>query len=139
MRSVICLVVSGLFLLNATVHAAQGRGSTNFKTLKTTPKVESNSDVVVRASLTFSSRDIEVIRTHYAPQHRTLPRGLQKKVARGGQLPPGWQKKMEPFPSSLSRVLVPLPDGYKRGVYEGHAVIYDPLTHAIKDIIQLVI
>ena len=60
-------------------------------------------------------------------------------MARGGQLPPGWQKKMESFPSSLDRVLLPLPNGYKRGVYDGHAVIYDPLTHAIKDIIQLVI
>lgn len=24
-----------------------------------------------------------------------LPRGLQKKVARGGELPPGWQKKLQ--------------------------------------------
>ncbi|WP_432473230.1 hypothetical protein [Amphritea sp. HPY] len=25
---------------------------------------------------------------------RSLPRGLQKKLARGGELPPGWQKKV---------------------------------------------
>ena len=25
---------------------------------------------------------------------KTLPKGLQKKVARGGELPPGWQKKL---------------------------------------------
>jgi hypothetical protein len=24
-----------------------------------------------------------------------LPKGLQKKVARGGELPPGWQKKLQ--------------------------------------------
>ena len=25
----------------------------------------------------------------------SLPKGLQKKVARGGELPPGWQKKLQ--------------------------------------------
>lgn len=29
-------------------------------------------------------------------KQRTLPRGLQKKLARDGKLPPGWQKKVAP-------------------------------------------
>jgi hypothetical protein len=28
-------------------------------------------------------------------EESSLPRGLQKKVARGGQLPPGWEKKLK--------------------------------------------
>ena len=48
-----------------------------------------------------------------------------KRYARTGQLPPGWQKKVEPFPASLERECAPLPAGYRRGVIDAHAVIYD--------------
>jgi hypothetical protein len=74
----------------------------------------------------FSTHDTVVIREHYAPQYRSLPPGLQKKYARTGKLPPGWQKKMTPMPVALERRLEPLPTGYHRGVFEGHAVIYRP-------------
>ena len=50
----------------------------------------------------------------------------------------GWQRKMEPFPASLDRILTPLPGNYRRGVIDGHAVIYDPLTMAIYDTLQLI-
>ncbi len=76
--------------------------------------------------MVFSTHDTTVIREHYAPQYRSLPPGLQKKYARTGQLPPGWQKKMTPMPVVLERRLEPLPSGYQRGVFEGHAVIYKP-------------
>ncbi|WP_114695171.1 hypothetical protein [Motiliproteus coralliicola] len=52
-------------------------------------------------------------------QDKSLPKGLQKKLARGGELPPGWQRKLqpgdnltaemldqaEPLPRELDRVL----------------------------------
>lgn len=58
-------------------------------------------------------------------KHKTLPHGLQKKLARGGQLPPGWQNKVvrgevlgndilrqsEYLPSALTRRLPELEDG----------------------------
>ena len=74
----------------------------------------------------FSTRDAQLIREHYAPQYRNLPPGLQKKFARTGTLPPGWQKKLEPLPVGLERQLAGLPEGYRRGVIDGHAVIYRP-------------
>jgi hypothetical protein len=74
----------------------------------------------------FSTHDVQIIREHYAPKYRNLPPGLQKKLARTGSLPPGWQKKLEPLPFELERRLVGLPDGYRRGVIDGHAVIYRP-------------
>jgi hypothetical protein len=49
------------------------------------------------------------------PRYRTLPRGLQKKLARTGQLPPG----------------------YRRGVVDGHAVIFDDRTHVLLDVAVL--
>ena len=83
-------------------------------------------DSAVAVRISWSSREVEIIRRHYAPKYRRLPPGLQKKYARTGQLPPGWQKKMEPFPASLERDCARLPAGYHRGVFDGHAVIYNP-------------
>jgi hypothetical protein len=85
----------------------------------------------------FTSREVGIIRQHYAPRYRRLPPGLQKKYARTGQLPPGWQKKMEPFPVEVERELVVLPSGYRRGVLDGHAVIYNPRTQVIIDVAVL--
>ena len=127
MRSLICLVITGLFLGMAPVHAAQGRGNGNFKIASTATKPVSDVEIVVR-SVGWSPREIEVIRTHYSQPSTNLPPGLQKKVARGGQLPPGWQKKMQPFPANVDRALLPLPTGYQRGVVDGHAVIYNGTT-----------
>jgi hypothetical protein len=75
--------------------------------------------------VTFAARDVEVIRSHYRGKHNGLPPGLAKKYARTGQLPPGWQKKMEPLSPAIERSLPPLPKGYRRGVIDAHAVIYD--------------
>jgi len=82
----------------------------------------------VAVHVAWGSRDVEVIRAHYAPQYRgrRLPPGLAKKYARTGQLPPGWQKKMQPMPVVLESQLPPLPPDHHRGVIEGVAVIYDP-------------
>ena len=127
MRSLICLVITGLFLGMSPVHAGQGRGNGNFKIARTATKPVSDVEIVVR-SVGWSPREIEVIRTHYSQPSTSLPPGLQKKVARGGQLPSGWQKKMQPFPASVDRALAPLPTGYQRGVVDGHAVIYNGTT-----------
>ena len=81
----------------------------------------------------FGTREVEILKTHYRGKHASLPPGLAKKYARTGQLPPGWQKKMQPLPPALERTLPPLPAGYRRGVIDAHAVIYDG-TGAIIDV-----
>lgn len=91
----------------------------------------------VNVHVAFGASDVQIIRAHYAPRYRKLPKGLQKKYARTGQLPPGWQKKMEPMPVVIERELVVLPAGYKRGVIDGHAVIYNPRTSVIVDVAVL--
>ena len=80
--------------------------------------------MAVRVS--WTTHDVEVIRRHYTPKYRDLPPGLRKKYQRTGELPPGWQKKMEPLPERLEQECAPLPTGYRRGVFDGHAVIYNP-------------
>ena len=91
----------------------------------------------VAVSVRFSTGEQRVIREYYAPRYKSLPPGLQKKVARGGALPPGWQKKMQPFPVEVERRLEPLPAGYGRGVIDGHAVIYSTRSHTVIDVAVL--
>ena len=105
---------------------AQGRGHAKQDAKHNDVKNEAVSGTQTQIHVVFSTHDTTVIREHYAPQYRSLPPGLQKKYARTGQLPPGWQKKMTPMPVVLERRLEPLPSGYQRGVFEGHAVIYKP-------------
>jgi hypothetical protein len=84
--------------------------------------------------VTFSKGDVGIIREYYAPRYRALPPGLRKKYARTGQLPPGWQKRFQPFEPALERQLVVLPAGYRRGIIDGQAVILDARTHVVIDV-----
>jgi len=119
------VLLAGQLVAGATLRA-QGRGHGKPNAKHDDVKHEAVSGTQTQIHVVFSTHDTTVIREHYAPQYRSLPPGLQKKYARTGQLPPGWQKKMTPMPVVLERRLEPLPSGYQRGVFEGHAVIYKP-------------
>jgi hypothetical protein len=115
-------------LLMTIAPALAGEPGKNNKHAKGRP---AESHVVVRETRVavggvhyFAVEHVKVIRTHYAPRYRNLPPGLRKKYARTGQLPPGWEKKMEPLPVAIERDLPRLPDGYRRGVIDAHVVIH---------------
>ena len=65
-----------------------------------------------------------------------LPPGLQKKLERNGELPPGLQKKLEPLPVDLDRQLPRLPDSWERVIVERDIVLIDRRTNRILDIIE---
>ena len=96
-----------------------------------------DSDARIALDVRFGPIELRLLRNHYAPRYRNLPPGLQKKIARGGQLPHGWRKKFESFPAPLEHDLRPLPRGFGRGVLDGHAVIYDSRTHVVVDVAVL--
>lgn len=128
-----------VLLVGATVvhaEAGQGRGMKHAKQASAREH-DSRSDANVSVHVVFGSGDIRILRDHYAPRYRSLPPGLQKKVARGRALPPGWQKKFETFPVVVERQLPPLPRGYRRGVIDGHAVIYNSRTNVVVDLAVL--
>jgi hypothetical protein len=138
MKLRISLTIAALLLTSVELTAD---GSQKHK-----PKHENGgSTVVVRDAdrpaasvhIVFSSHDARVIREYYAPRYQNLPPGLQKKMARGGSLPPGWQKKIRPLPVVVERELVVLPTGYRRGVIDGHAVIYKSGSPTIIDVAVL--
>jgi hypothetical protein len=126
MRTTSVLIVSLLLLGNGGVIADEQGASKKDKDAK---HAKGHQDTVgapvATVQVAWTTHDVEVIRRYYTPKYRNLPPGLQKKYARTGQLPPGWQKKMEPFPASLERECAPLPTGYRRGVIDAHAVIYN--------------
>ncbi len=86
-----------------------------------------------------------------AKKQKKIPRGLQKKVARGGALPPGWQKKVargevidpvvyehsRPLPPDLVRMLPPQPQGTVIVTVEGKAVRLLEATKTILDVFDL--
>lgn len=127
MRAAICVTIC--VLLSSSPAAAKpsedpGRGKKAKKAV-TTERVEKRY---------FPVLDVRVIQEYYAPRYRTLPPGLQKKLVRTGHLPPGWERKLEPFPVVVERQLIPLPSPYRRGVLDGYAVVYDPRTQVIVDV-----
>jgi hypothetical protein len=122
-RRIIVLTIAGIFLSTAAPGADHQKRPKKHKDGPHAAASDGGSAVVV--SVSWGTRDIEIVRRHYAPRYRNLPPGLQKKYARTGQLPPGWQKKVEPFPASLEHQCTPLPAGYRRGVIDAHTVIYN--------------
>ena len=129
MRKAIYLAIVGLL---ATSVAGASDATRNGK--KNTAGKDHASETSVAVHVAFLPREVRIIREYYTPRYRNLPPGLEKKYRRTGQLPPGWQKKMEPFPVTIERQLQVLPAGYGRGVIDGHAVIYNNRTQVIADI-----
>ncbi len=81
----------------------------------------------------------------------SLPKGLQKKVARGGELPPGWQKKLQKgqvldkavvsHGGAVSPQLkVKLPVGDKGSVditLDGKVIRLDKVTRKVLDVFEV--
>jgi hypothetical protein len=123
-KQLLAVTLVGVLLGGGVLTTAKERKGKKHKDSKVTSHATSRASSV-HVQVAFGAREIDVMRTHYAPQVRSLPPGLAKKYARTGQLPPGWQKKMQPMPVVVERELVVLPAGYHRGFIEGHAVIYN--------------
>ena len=126
MKIVICAATLALFVIPLSA-AAHGRPDKHYA--ERVERVPARGEVHV----VFSRGDVGVLRGYYAPRYRNLPPGLQKKLARTGHLPPGWERRVEPFPVIVERRLVVLPADYRRGVIDGNAVIYSPRSGIIID------
>jgi len=99
------------------------------------------------AVISFGPADRRVITQYFgntsnlppglAKRGGNLPPGLEKQLRRNGQLPPGLQKRLTALPEELDRRLPRLPDIYRRGTIGHRAVIYDPTTMMILDMIDI--
>ncbi len=66
-------------------------------------------------------------------KQKGLPPGIQKKLARGGTMPPGIAKRN--LPNDLDRQLPPPPDGYERVVVGNDVILAEINTGIIADIL----
>jgi hypothetical protein len=85
----------------------------------------------------FRREDYSAVQRYYNGP-RDLPPGLRKKYYRTGKLPPGWEKKIRPFPPELVRLLPPAPPNCGRGYIDGVAIVYDRRTRIILDSMDLI-
>lgn len=90
-----------------------------------------------KADRYFRDQD-RVYVTRYYNGPRDLPPGQRKKLYRDGTLPPGWEKRFAPMPAVAIQQLPPIPPGYQAGYYGGYAVVIDPKTRVIYDIMDIV-
>jgi Ni/Co efflux regulator RcnB len=109
-------------------------------------------------SETFSPAERNLIRAHLngserkaAKQRQELPYGLQKKIARGGSLPPGWRDKVVPghsldyqvyrqgesLPGDLLRRLPPPPVGSEIIRVDEKIILLNTTTRTILDAFDL--
>jgi hypothetical protein len=95
-----------------------------------------NNDGGDQDSRYFRTEDYGAIE-HYYSGARNVPPGLRRKYYRTGTLPPGWQKKLQPFPPELARQLPPPPPNCDRGYIDGVAIVYNRTTRVILDSIDL--
>ena len=86
----------------------------------------------------FRRGDYAAVQRYYNGP-KDLPPGLRKKYYRTGKLPPGWEKKIRPFPPELVRVLPPPPPNCERAYIDGVAVVYDVRTRIIIDFLDVTV
>lgn len=67
------------------------------------------------------------------PKKKGLPPGIQKKLARGGTLPPGIAKQY--LPDGLISQLPPVPQGYERRIIGNDVLLVQIDTGVIADIV----
>ena len=121
MRTALCVMTAVLLVGTATSDAAQRRENrrpdARYAWDRADDRLDDDRDYRRDANRSvqseFSTGDRRVVREYDEPRYRRLPPGLQKKYSRTGQLPPGWQRKIQPLPSAVERQLMVLPREYR--------------------------
>ena len=117
MKPLICVMLAGVLLGSATVGVdeAEAKGPKHWK--------HRHHDGCDHGRY-VSDREVYLVREYYRPHYRHEPRVVHGYY-RSGYLPPGWHRRMRPYPVYIERDLVVLPHGYRRGIIDGHAVVYN--------------
>src|SRR5262252_2227421 len=132
MRALMLLVVAGFMTISPQGVTAKDHGDEHGRKHGRDDDDEDRDRHRRFGDSCFREDHLRVIRGYYV--ERGLPPGLAKKYYRTGQLPPGWQKKIQPFPYEVERSLPPVPPGYARGYVDGYAVVYQPRTQVVIDL-----
>jgi hypothetical protein len=125
MKSLICVMLAGVMLGGATIGVseaeADGRKGGKHRYSRGHDR---DDDRHGRRDRYFSDREVILVREYYTPRYRHEGRG-HYKYYRSGYLPRGWHRRMRAYPVYVEREVVVLPRGYRRGIIDGHAVVYN--------------
>ena len=128
MKPLIYAMLAGVMLGGATIAVedaeAGGRKHRKHRVVYDDRHYRGDDDDDDRHRGYISHREVHVIREYYGPRYRHRPRGVRHHYYRRGYLPGGWHRRVEPYPVFVRDVVV-LPRGYRRGIIDGHAVIYN--------------
>jgi hypothetical protein len=124
-RSLATIMIASALLSGAVFVDRAEAGDKRHKNRHAAVAYDRHPDGYYTRDRYFRDRDIVVIRDYYRPYYRPLPPGLRQRYYRTGDLPPGWAKRVRPVPVSVERELVAVPYGYRRGLIDGHAVVYN--------------
>lgn len=133
MKSLICVMLAGVMLGGATIGvseaAADDRKGGKHRYSRHDDRDDDwdddrDHDRRDRRRRYFSDREVILVRDYYRPRYRHEGRG-HYKYYRSGYLPRGWHRRMRPYPVYVEREVVVLPRGYRRGIIDGHAVVYN--------------
>jgi Ni/Co efflux regulator RcnB len=128
MKSLICVVLAGV-LLGGTPFAVGDAEAGERKHWKHRGGHDRDRrhdrDDRHRGGRYFSDREVYLVREYYGPRYVREPRGPRYRYYRSGYLPRGWHRRVRPYPVYIEREVVVLPHGHRRGIIDGHAVVYN--------------
>ena len=129
MKPLICVMLATVLLGGATVGAgvAEAHGRKHWKHRHHDNRdYRDDRDDGYRGGRGryVSDREAYLVREYYRPHYRHDP-WPRHRYYRSGYLPRGWHRRVRPYPVYVERDLIVLPRGYRRGIIDGHAVVYD--------------
>jgi hypothetical protein len=90
-----------------------------------------------RPGYTFRPSDRDRMRRYYARNLGYINRARRPRFVIGGYIPLGDRRYFTPVPAPLLGYLPPPPPGYAVGYFQGYCVVYDPVTFALLNFIDL--
>lgn len=155
MRSVILFTLLLLLTTNLSAKNSKDKEKKKQQQKSSMAAEHDNKHLSVSATL-FNDRERQVLKDYRSEtqdkkkKQKKLPKGLQKKLDRGGSLPPGWQKKLKtgsvidrdtyrharPLPDSVVARLPMGPSGTVIVEIEGEIVRLAEATLTIIDILK---
>jgi Ni/Co efflux regulator RcnB len=87
----------------------------------------------------FRQQDTQKLRQHYNQTNyrHQVDASHRAHLVRGGHLPSDWHAHIHPLPPQYVRELPPPPAGYLMGYYDGYAVVYNPNTGLILEVVNV--
>ena len=88
----------------------------------------------------FRAEDQTRLREHYRTnfrEHDRIDAAHRPSFVVGGRLPRDWKGRIHPVPEVVYREFPPIPAGLQIGYLDGYAVVYDPVTLEIVEVLDV--